>query len=432
VHARCQRPRGRAGKLGRVRAGVLAMSLVLTVALVATGRADTSAIEDFVARHWRAPLAPQGPPPARFTPPEASLAPQACGACHPSQLADWRTSLHSRTMGPGVSGQLVEMHTHAPADALGCYTCHAPLAEQKPFVGPPRALVKNPLYDPALAAEGLVCAACHVRAHERFGPPRRDGSLASAAPRESLPHGGVTRTPAFRDSAFCRSCHQFEPGGLALNGKLLQNTHEEWKASRFAREGVHCQDCHMPDRRHLWRGIHDPDMVRSGLTITVTPETPLAAGGAIAATLRVASTRVGHAFPTYVIARVILRGELIGPAGRAIPGTRRQVVVAREVSLDLETELRDTRLAPGASAQLAYASPVAKHATRLRLSVIVEPDAFYARFFEALLRDDQGAGTAPLREALKTVRLSPYVLFVRDVPLGARTTKGVAAPGGGS
>src|SRR5207249_4863664 len=87
------------------------------------------------------------------------------------------------------------------------------------------------------------------------------------APSETLPHNGVTRTPAFLRSEFCQSCHQFTPEGFALNGKLLENTYAEWKASRFAREGVQCQDCHMPDRRHLWRGIHDPEMVRSGLTI---------------------------------------------------------------------------------------------------------------------------------------------------------------------
>src|SRR5439155_14402052 len=27
------------------------------------------------------------------------------------------------------------------------------------------------------------------------------------------------------------------------------------------------RSCHMPDRRHLWRGVHHPEMVRSGVTI---------------------------------------------------------------------------------------------------------------------------------------------------------------------
>src|SRR5262249_46184845 len=57
-----------------------------------TSVARDDGVETFIARHWRTPLPPQGPPPPRFTPLEASLAPEACGTCHPAQLADWRTS----------------------------------------------------------------------------------------------------------------------------------------------------------------------------------------------------------------------------------------------------------------------------------------------------------------------------------------------------
>src|SRR5262245_10518040 len=190
--------------------------------------AAAPSIEAFIARHWRTPLAPQGTAPARFSPVEASLAPEACATCHPVQFADWRTSLHSKAMGPGVAGQLVEMLTSAPADALGCQNCHAPLAEQRPVLGSDAKHAPNPAFDASLRGQGLVCAGCHVRAHERFGPPRRDGTLANSGPRETLPHGGVTRTPAFLASEFCRGCHQFANGGLALNGKLIENTYAEW------------------------------------------------------------------------------------------------------------------------------------------------------------------------------------------------------------
>ena len=385
----------------------LALFGVVLAVLAPAARAAAPDIEAFVARHWRAPLAPQGSPPEGFSATEVSLAPDACGTCHPAQLADWRTSLHARAMGPGVTGQLVEMLESAPADALGCYTCHAPLAEQRP---------KNPAFDPALSSHGLGCAGCHVRAHERFGPPRRDGSLMSTVPRETLPHHGVTRTPAFLASEFCRGCHQFAVGGLAVNGKLLENTYEEWKASRFARAGVQCQDCHMPDRRHLWRGIHDPEMVRSGLTITVDGARATT-GRDVAAILKVASTRVGHRFPTYVVPRVVLRGEQLDGAGAVVAGTRRERVIGREVALDLSRELRDTRLAPGASTRLDYRAPHDERARRLRLRVIVEPDAFYTRFFEALLEQGAGRGEVPLREALAGARRTPYVLFERTLAL---------------
>ncbi len=232
----------------------LAVLLSMLATLGATGAVGADAIQDFLRRHWRQPLAPQGPPPASFSPLEASLHPESCGTCHPAQLAHWSTSLHSRSMGAGVAGQLVEMLEDDPQSALSCLTCHAPLAEQAPLAADGADGRPNPVYDRSLGAKGLVCAGCHVRAHQRFGPPRRDGSLAPTAPRDTLPHNGVTRTPAFLRSEFCRGCHQFTPDGLALNGKLLENTYNEWKASRFAREGVQCQDCHMPDRRHLWRG----------------------------------------------------------------------------------------------------------------------------------------------------------------------------------
>ena len=321
-------------------------------------------------------------------------------------------------MGPGVAGQLVEMLRSAPADALGCQTCHAPLAEQRPLLGADAGYAVNPAFDPALRASGLVCAGCHVRTHERFGPPRRDGSVDSLAPRDALPHGGVTRTPAFLASAFCRSCHQFAPDGFALNGKLLENTYEEWKASRFAREGVQCQDCHMPDRRHLWRGIHDPDMVRSGLTIAArTDGTSVRRGGSVRGTLTVTSSRVGHAFPTYVTPRVILRAELLDAAGNVLSGSRVDRIVAREVALDLSREERDTRLLPGRTTELRYRRRIDADGIRLRFMVIVEPDAFYTRFFETLLEQGAGAGTSQIREALEETRRSPFTIFERVFPL---------------
>ena len=412
MHTRCQQLHGlrgdAPGKLDAVRrAVVLALSIVI---VASAGRADAPSVQDFIARHWRAPLPPQGPAPPGFSSTEASMAPEACGGCHPAQLADWRTSLHARALGPGVTGQLVEMLATAPEDALACFTCHAPLAEQRPLLGPDAKHAKNPAFDAALAGHGVVCASCHVRAHERFGPPRRDGSLASSAPPETLPHRGATRTPAFLASEFCRGCHQFDSDGLAINGKLLENTYEEWKASRFASAGMQCQDCHMPDRRHLWRGIHDAEMVRSGLDIAVQR-------GSRSATLTVRNTGVGHAFPTYVVPRVVLRGAVIDARGKALSGTTREVVIGREVALDLSREMRDTRLAPGAEARLAYRARPEHQGLRMRLSVEVQPDAFYTRFFDALISNGAGRGEAQLRQALASARRSPYTLFVEEVPV---------------
>lgn len=359
----------------------------------------------FIDRHWQRPLPPQGPPPARFTPIERSLEPQSCGTCHPQQLADWRTSLHAGSMGPGVTGQLVEFRRTDPDMARLCLSCHAPLAEQEE--------------DPGFAEQGLVCATCHVRHHERFGPPRRDGSTESTAPPESLPHGGATRTGAFLRSEFCASCHQFEPDGFALNDKLLENTYEEWKASQAARRGQQCQDCHMPDRRHLWRGIHDPEMVKSGVTITLTTDrTRYRPGQSLLATLTIANTGVGHHFPTYVTPRVVARAELLDASGRAVPGSAEERIIAREVALDLTREVFDTRIPAGERFVFRYRQRVPGPGTRLRVTVTVLPDHFYTGFFESLLRTGAGAGEPLIREALENTRRSRFTLYEKEITLG--------------
>jgi hypothetical protein len=398
----------------------------VTVALIAVTTVTLAAepVGDFVRRHWAAPLAPQGPPPKGWSALESSLVPESCGTCHPVQHGDWRTSVHAASMGPGIAGQLVEMEAAERGSTLECHLCHAPLAEQRPLRRTAVGIAANPVFETALQHRGVVCASCHVRGHQRFGPPRRAGSLASATARAKLPHRGVTRTPAFLSSEFCRSCHQFNANGFALNGKLLQDTHAEWRASRFAREGVQCQDCHMPDRRHLWRGIHDRDMVRSGVEITVTPERPtLSAGQDFTLTLEVRSARVGHAFPTYVTPRVVLRGELHDPSG-PVAGSRREVVIGREVALDLSREISDTRLLPGQSARLIYTSRVDRPDLRVRLSVVVEPDAFYTAFFEALLAQGAGRGEAQIREALEATRRSLFTVFQQEVPLDGGSSSG--------
>jgi len=396
---------------------LLATSFALAFVATAAGGTDTA--EEFVRRHWRAPLAPQGPAPARFSTLEASLRPESCGTCHPAQYADWRTSWHAAATGPGVAGQLVEMFESDPGSALGCLGCHAPLAEQAPLARDGSHLVANPAFDAALHREGLPCAGCHVRNHQRFGPPRRDGSLTNSGPAETLPHAGVTRTPAFLSASFCRGCHQFGPEATTLNGKPLENTYREWEVSRFAREGVQCQDCHMPDRRHLWRGIHDPDMVRSGLAVEVAGPTTtrVGVGDVVTMGLTVRSVRVGHAFPTYVTPKVVLRAELVTATGDVIEGSRQERVIAREIALDLSKEISDTRLLPGQSATLRYRHRVPAAGTSARLSVVVYPDAFYTSFYEVLLRQGSGRGAAQIREALEATRRSPFEIFRRVVPL---------------
>jgi len=228
----------------------------------------------------------------------------------------------------------------------------------------------------------------------------------------------VTRTAAFLDSRFCASCHQFTPEDTALNGKLLENTYEEWQRSPAAREHRQCQDCHMSDRRHLWRGIHDRDMVRSGVELGVTTgRRRYRAGDDLTAVLEVKSVGVGHYFPTYVTPRVVVRAGLIDAKGAFVAGSVQEHVIARDVSLDLSREISDTRIPPGGRASFSYRRRLESRGLTLRVTVTVYPDYFYSGFFESVLAAGAGASAPQIRTALDATRRSAFEIFTKDVPL---------------
>ncbi len=281
----------------------------------------------------------------------------------------------------------------APSQIARCLDCHAPLAEQKALLAreldwPGAPATPPPGFVPAdLHRQGLVCAACHVRAHQRFGPPAAAGKPAGDTP--GLPHDGFVASTAFADSRFCATCHQFPEDGPALNGKLLENTYQEWQdwqASRHADEDRQCQACHMPGRRHLWRGIHDPDMVRSALTTELT-FAPVA-DDRLRIRALIHNSGAGHYFPTYLVPRVWLRLVLLDPAGGESALLAEQVI-ARDVDIWLKEERSDTRIAPGESRELQAEialPPVPGWQVELRIDVA--PREHYERMFASVLRNN--------------------------------------------
>ncbi len=362
-----------------------------------------SVLGPFLAEHWRLPVPHQGEPPAAFAPLEASLRPQDCGACHPDQYAQWKGSLHAEAYSPGFAGQLIEGSLSAPASLRHCQTCHAPLSEQQPVAasGEP-----EPHYDADLRAEGIVCASCHVRAHVRYGPPRR----AELPPlQEPVPHGGFEVRDEFRESRFCATCHQFwnDPG---INGKPIENTYAEWLASPQAERGETCQSCHMPDRAHQWRGIHDADMVRSGVEVSLSAERD---ADAVEARLTLRSVAIGHAFPSYVTPRVFLAVSQVDADGGEIEGTRQELTIARQIDFRKSPwqEIADTRVLPGEAAELPYRAPVHARARAIVGTVTVDPDYHYRGVFESMRgRYEDPEARRMMEEAYRRTSASRYVL----------------------
>jgi hypothetical protein len=317
------------------------------------------------AAYWRRPLAPQGAPPAKWSPLEQSLKPEDCGQCHRDQFEQWRTSLHAHAFSPGLVADALAYTAEATA---ACMQCHAPLGEQSTAFETARGLgMAHRPDEQGLAAAGNACAGCHVRHHARFGPPQR-GTAAVGPSKVATPHGGVFRTTFFESAEFCGSCHQFD-AALAVNGKPLENTFVEWQASPQAAQGVTCQTCHMPDRQHLWRGIHDPAMVASGLTPHITAD---AAG----VRFEITSSGVGHAFPTYVTPKVVMYAQGLDRAGSPQPESLRSHVISRVVRSENDRwiEVSDSRLLPGQSAAIELPW---NGSERIQVWLQITPDSFY-------------------------------------------------------
>ena len=398
-----------------VRFAILSIAMVIVVAgawviyrMVTADHALTDQTTQFLSRHWAQPLVPQGEPPPGFSAIESSLTPEACGTCHASQYADWRTSLHSRTMGPGI---LWQFRVLSQDESNRCLRCHAPLAEQKALTAlqhkwenAPQDMMP-PYVTSELHLQGLVCAACHVRRHQRFGPPPNTQNTVKATRQ---PHDGFFAEKAFQDSRFCSTCHQFPPQGRSLAGKLVENTYEEWRTSPAADKGLACQSCHMPGKKHLWRGIHDREMVTNGIGREL--EVRRIDGSHLVVKAMITASGVGHYFPTYIVPKVTVSLHLRNSAGtREIA----RHVIGRMVSVEMDQELSDTRIPPGGKSFVSAEVKVPPGANYIEMRMEVAPAEHYARMYQSMLERNPNMDSTTqslLRSALRDALATAYRL----------------------
>lgn len=374
--------------------------MVLAVICVAALVYPLGAVAFSFDRHWEMPIPLQGEPPKDFSDLESSLDPASCGECHDVQYSQWKQSRHATSMGPGVVGQLGEPWLDKETIEM-CLDCHAPLGEQRLFsVGAKGGkFTKNPFLQKDLHKKGLVCAVCHLRKNVRYGPP----ALKPSGIKDP-PHGGFVAVESFNSSDLCRSCHQFESWGRRINGKLLEDTFNQWKKSRYSKEGVQCANCHMKGRAHSWKGIHDKEMVASGVDISAKRD------GAVV-TVAIKNVGVGHFFPTYVTPQVVV--ELV--AGGKVLSSQN---VGWMVPLDLSEEIYDTRIPPGETWERLFAIPRDVSADVVSVIIRVYPDDFYHRFYESLLsHPPDGINLALIKKAHEESGASSYLLYEKTLGL---------------
>lgn len=340
---------------------------------------------------WSDTITLNGVAPRQLGPAQASLSARQCARCHAPQYRQWRSSMHARAGSPGLLAQLLPMEAHGKgASVESCQRCHAPLAEQLPLVraghfgqnDDSSAYRGNPFYSPPLREEGINCASCHVRKWKRHGPPAVPGSKLLGAPDYPL-----ERLAIYERSDFCIGCHQLPPR-LAVAGRPLLDTYREWLEGPYMRRGIQCQHCHMSNREHEWKGVHDPETFRQALGLEAIARRH---GEKVSVKVRLENRGAGHYLPTTPTPAAWLVVELVDDGERAIAGTTRRKRIGRHLRFRAGTfeEIEDTRIAPGESLELAagYEGPATRRATGVRVRVEVAPDDYYAGLYRRRLSE---------------------------------------------
>jgi hypothetical protein len=236
-----------------------------------------------------------------------SLKAEECGSCHVEIYEEWKSSIHAQAF----HDPFFQAYWKKDNNIWVCLNCHTPLENQQPTLiqDLPRGRVEkaveipNYRYDPEYQQEGVTCAACHVRDGVILGP--YDDSVA--------PHP-TQFDPSFRTTQVCYRCHNVVSGPMQFYNAGPCGTYPEYEGKFFMKEkGLICQSCHMPEverpvakdspirfgRRHLWRGGHDPEMVKRAVAVQVQADPPAPKpGDDVTLTLTLINAGAGHKIPT--------------------------------------------------------------------------------------------------------------------------------------
>lgn len=244
-----------------------------------------------------------------------------CGAsCHTDFYEQWRQAMMSQAYTHHWDEiEYFELAIpHAEKDSKvaevkeGCNGCHAPISYIVGDVPPPRP------EENSRANESVSCEVCHSITGFAGDTPFNFNYIVSPGKTKFSSRKGGVESPAHeikvtelhRKGDFCGICHnEMSPFGI-----WVKSTHLEWKEGPYYKEGVQCQDCHMPKgkfrtasmgmvyedaRSHLFHGAHDPGKVKGTIELRIHPDIrEVEPGETVKLTVLLFNQKTGHKFPT--------------------------------------------------------------------------------------------------------------------------------------
>ena len=295
-----------------------------------------------------------------------TLRAEECATCHRKFKKEWSTTIHSQAW----TDPYFQVDWRFDSSPQICKNCHIPLDRQQEFkvVGFNDVekwdpiLEPNPDFDARLQHEGVTCTVCHLRGGKIVGVI---GNTAAPHPVEKIEHANL----------ICVRCHvvsgerwdtffKIPPCGTVAEiqtsrDKVFVEDSSEMSVKEIASLG--CVDCHMPvvkrplvpggplrtARKHLWRGGHDPAMVKKGLTISFSKtKSKTKDTNKLRFTLTITNSGAAHYIPTGTPDRhLTVQLRALDQQGKVIKEeihTLKRTVMWRPFIVDLW----DTRLRP--------------------------------------------------------------------------------------
>ncbi len=244
--------------------------------------------------------------------------PEVCASCHDMFYQQWKQAMMSQAY--THHWDEVEYFKlavpHAEKDKVvagvkaGCNGCHAPVSFLVGDVPPPKPSENS------RANESVSCDLCHTITGFKGDVPFNYNFISEPGrtkygpkPGMKSPHHDTKQSDFIQSAEFCGTCHNEK----SPYGVWVKSTYLEWKEGPYSKQGVVCQDCHMPKgpgknakmsnedmvAMHLFHGAHDEGKLKGAIEIRMNPlEREVPYDGTVTIQVQLFNGKCGHKVPT--------------------------------------------------------------------------------------------------------------------------------------
>ena len=244
--------------------------------------------------------------------------PGVCLSCHDGIYEQWSQSMMSQAFTHHwdeieyfeLAVPQAEKDDMVAGVKHGCNGCHAPTSFLAGDTPPQRPEMNS------RANESVHCDHCHTVIGFEGDVPYNfnwvtNPGRVKQGPKPGVvsPHHDTVENDFLKSADFCGTCHN----EMSPYGVWVKSTHLEWKEGPYAKQGVQCQDCHMPKAQgrsakmgtegmiaqHLFHGAHDPGKLNGAIELRMNPlEREIFFDGAAVINVQLFNGKCGHKVPS--------------------------------------------------------------------------------------------------------------------------------------